>query len=297
MNAKIDLNDAALLVRVVHTRSMSAAAREHGVPVSTVSRRITRLETALGTRLLERTTRRLQLTDAGRSYFAHAERAVADLTEGSAIVRDLQDEPRGRVRIVCPLVFSSIASAAVFDYLATYPQVSVDLELSDRVAEIDGFDLAIVVGKVRDTTDLVARELQRSSRKLLLASPAYLREHGTPRRFADLARHACIAARSSDGLATWTLLHRGRKRRFTFAPRLAVTEYQAAYRAVRAGLGISIIPERTSAQDVEARRLVRVLPGIEGESGGVYLLYRAHRSLTPAVRACIDRLTQAMAQP
>src|ERR1700761_6256571 len=105
MDARVnlDLNDVSLLVRVVQTRSFSAAGRERGVPVSTVSRRIARLESALGLRLLERTTRSLRLTDAGRAYFAHAERAVDDLAQGSDLVRDLQKEPRGRVRILAPI--------------------------------------------------------------------------------------------------------------------------------------------------------------------------------------------------
>src|ERR1700761_6937389 len=118
MDARVnlDLNDVSLLVRVVQTRSFSAAARERGVPVSTVSRRITRLEAALGIRLLERTTRRLRLTDAGRPFFAHAERAVDDLAQGSDRVHELQKEPRGRVRIMAPIGLGAAVANVVYSY-------------------------------------------------------------------------------------------------------------------------------------------------------------------------------------
>lgn len=286
---KVDLNDVALLVRVVQTHSFSAAARERGVPVSTVSRRIARLESVLGIRLLERTTRRLRLTDAGRAYFAHAERAVDDLAQGTDRVRELQKEPRGRVRVMAPIVLGAAVANVIYTYLAKHPGVSIDLELDDRRVDLlaEGFDVAILTGKV-DSTDFVARELWRATRKLLYASPRYLEARGAPRRVDDLARHDCIATRAADGIATWTLGLARRKRRIAFEPRFYVSEFSAAHRAALAGIGIAMLPEVLCAQDVAEKRLVRVLDGYEGESGGVYLLYRAHRSLTAAVRTCID---------
>lgn len=292
MSARInlDLNDVALLVRVVQTQSFSAAARERGVPVSTVSRRVARLETGLGIRLLERTTRTLRLTDAGRAYFAHAERALDDLAQGSDRVHELRKEPHGRVRVMAPLALGAAVSNVVYGYLKKYPGVSVDLELDERRGDLvaEGFDIVIVTGKV-DTTDFVARELWASTRKLLFASPRYLEARGTPRRVDDLAKHDCIATRAADGMATWTLTTGGReKRRVAFAPRFYVKEFSAAHGAVLAGVGIAMLPEVLCAQDVAAKRLVRVLDGYEGAVGGVYLLYRAQRSLTAAARTCID---------
>lgn len=293
MRAKIDLdlNDVALLVRVVQRRSFSAAARERGVPVSTVSRRIARLESALGLRLIERTTRTLRLTDAGRRYFDHAERAMDDLAQGTGQVRELQDEPRGRVRIAAPIAFGPAVANTVYRYLARHPGVSIDLEIDGRRPDSDsGFDIAIVTEKLKDTDDFVAREVRPMTRKLLFASPHYLKERGTPRGVEELALHDCIATRATDGHATWTLAQGRTKRRFTFAPRLYVSEFSAAYRAVLAGVGIAMLPESLCAQDVNRRHMARVLEGWEGEAAGVYLLYRAHRSLTAAVRTCIDHL-------
>ncbi|RYE89678.1 MAG: LysR family transcriptional regulator [Myxococcales bacterium] len=297
MNARIDpdLNDVALLVRVVRLQSFSAAARERGVPVSTVSRRIARLEAALGIRVLERTTRRLRLTDEGRGYFAHAERAVDDLAQGTDRIRELQKEPRGRVRVVAPLVLGAAVSGVLYAYLARYPEVSVDLELDDRRVDLlaEGFDIAVVTGRV-DSTDFVARELWTTSRKLLFASPSYLAARGAPRRLDDLARHDCIATRAPDGVATWTLVQGRRKRRVSFEPRFCVSEFSAAYRAVLAGLGIALLPEVHCTADVARKKLVRVLDGCEGEPGGVSLLYRSHRALTAAVRTCIDHFLAAL---
>ncbi|AGP32399.1 LysR family transcriptional regulator [Sorangium cellulosum] len=294
MDAQIDLdlNDAALLVRVVRARSFSAAARERGVPVSTVSRRIARLESALGVRLLERTTRRLRLTDAGRAYFGHAERAIDDLAQGTHHVRELQSEPRGRVRIVAPVSLGAAVASAVCTYLAKHPRVSVDLEIDSRRVDLlaGSFDIAIVPGKVDDTTDFVARELWRATRKLLYASPRYLEARGVPQRVEDLARHDCIAMHATEGMATWTLGQGRRRRRFAFEPRFYVSESSAAYRATLAGIGIAMLPEVFCAEDVAAKRLVRVLDGYEAEAGGVSLVYRAHRALTAAVRTCVDHL-------
>lgn len=289
MDANVNLNDVALLVRVIQTRSFSAAARERGVPVSTVSRKISRLEQALGLRLLERTTRRLVLTDAGRRYFAHAERAIEDLAEGGAVVRELQTEPRGRVRILAPVTLGGVITDVLVSFLARYPAVGVDLELAERTLDLgsETFDLAIITGRV-DTSDFIARPLWRSSRKLLFASPRYLEERGTPRTIADLTRHACIATRGGDGTATWTLARNRVTKRFAFAPRLYVSESSAAHRAARAGVGIAMLPEVLCVEDVAHGHLVRVLPRFEGQVGGVALLYRAHRSVTAAIRACID---------
>ncbi|AUX24105.1 LysR family transcriptional regulator [Sorangium cellulosum] len=291
MDARInlDLNDVALFVRVVQARSFSAVARERGVPGSTVSRRIARLESVLGIRLLERTTRRLRLTDAGQAYFAHAERAVDDVWQGTDRVRELRKEPRGRVRVLAPIILGASVANVIYTYLAKHPGVSIDLELDERRIDLlaEGFDIAILKGKA-DSGDFVARELWRSTRKLLYASPRYLEARGAPRRVEDLARHDCIATRATEGFATWTLYQGRSKRRVTVAPRFYVNEFSAAHGAAIAGVGIAMLPEVRCLEDVAEERLVRVLDEVEGESGGVYLLYRAHGSLTAAVRTCID---------
>jgi DNA-binding transcriptional LysR family regulator len=284
-----DLNDVALFVLVVQAASFSSAARARGVPVSTVSRRIARLESALDARLLERTTRRLHLTDAGRQYFAHAERAIDELGQGSNHLRALDVVPRGRVRITAPVGVGRMLTSALASYIDAAPAVSVELELSDRRADLlaEGFDIAVRSGRI-DTADFVGRQIVATARGLF-ASVEYLDRRGRPRRLADLLAHDLIATRSSATGTVWELFGGGRRRRrhrFAFAPRFVVNDLATARYAVRSGIGISMLP----TADLEAGELERVLPRLAGESGGLWLLYPAHRSLTAAVRSCVDHL-------
>ena len=294
--ATIDLNDVELFVRVVRTKTFSAAARERGALVSTVSRAISRLEATLGARLLERTTRALRLTDAGRAFFDHAARAMDDVAEGTGQLRERQIEPSGRVRILAPTWLADAVANVIYRFLAKHPHVSVDLVFDQRSTGpgAQGFDIAIVAGRPADTSDFVAREVWRASPRCLFASPRYLRARGTPARIDDLAQHDLIAFRAIEGFTTWSLTHGRSKRRHTFAPRLYTSEISVAQRAAVAGLGIALLPESLCEADISKNRLVRVLDGWEGERGGVHLLYRAHRSLTAAVRACIDHLLEVL---
>ncbi|MBX3191831.1 MAG: LysR family transcriptional regulator [Labilithrix sp.] len=298
MNAKVipretpDLNDVALFVQVVRAASFSIAAREHGVPVSTVSRRVARLEARLGTRLLERTTRRLRLTDVGGRYFEHAERALDELTEGNRHVRALHAVPRGRVRITAPVGVGPRLASAIAPYLLATPLVSIEIDLTERRVDIlgEGFDIAIRAGAL-DDGDFVARKLFDATRGLF-ASKAYLARRGRPKRLADLASHDLVATRASPNGATWDLVvdpddaGRGRRHRFAFKPRLVVNELLAARHAAIAGAGVTLLP---TAQ-VEPGTLERVLPKIAGEPGGLWLLYPAQRRLTAAARSCIEHL-------
>lgn len=194
--------------------------------------------------------------------------------------------------MLAPITFGAAVTKATYRYLAAHPGVAIELELQDRrrvdlLAE--GFDIAIFGGRVdTDSTDFVARQLWQPSRKLLYASPAYLRARGAPRRVEDLRRHDCIAMRAADGVATWTLNHGRSKRRVTIEPRFSANDSSAAYGATLHGLGVAMLPEVICAKDVAAKKLVRVLDGYEGEAGGVYIMYRSRRALTAAVRSCID---------
>jgi DNA-binding transcriptional LysR family regulator len=285
-----DLNDVALLVEVVQAASFSAAAKARGVPVSTVSRRIARLEATLDTRLLERTTRRLRLTDAGRAYFAHAERAIDELGQGSHHLRALDVVPRGRVRITAPVGIGRMLTSALTSYMADAPAVSIELELSDRRADLlaEGFDIAVRSGQI-DTADFVGRQIFASTRHLF-ASKEYLDRRGRPRRLAALAAHDLIATRSSASGAVWELYSgrdRSRRRhRFAFKPRFVVNDLMTARHAARSGIGVAFLP----STEVDRGELERVLPALAGEPGGLWLLYPAHRSLTAAVRSCVDHL-------
>ncbi len=280
----IDLNDVALFAEVAAAASFSKAARARGVPVSTVSRRVARLEADLGARLIERTTRRLHLTDMGRSYLAHAERALDELGEASRQLKQLQAEPRGHVRITAPFGFGEALTATLAPYLAATPHVSVEIELTDRRVDVaaEGFDIAVRSGPL-ESADHVARKLAETTRHLF-ASRDYLKRRGRPERLADLGDHALIATRAAASGAVWDLRVGAKRQRFAFKPRLVVNELFAARSAARAGLGIVLLPALVHSG------LERVLPEVTGEPAGLWLLYPARRSLTAAVRSCAEHL-------
>jgi DNA-binding transcriptional LysR family regulator len=292
VDATIDLNDVRLLVEVVHAASFTSAAKARGVPVSTVSRRVARLERDVGTMLLERTTRRLRLTDAGRRFFGHAERALDELTEGANGVRSLASVPRGHVRITAPIGIGAMLTTSLASYLAEHPHVTVEVDLTDRRVDLlaEGFDIAFRSGEV-DSPDFVGKLVYASSRGLF-ASKDYLKRRGRPKNLADLARHDLIAMRASSRGAVWDLVTRGgRTKRFTFTPRLVVNEMMAARSAAVAGGGIAFLPEQQTNP-----ALARVLPEIGGSPGGMWLLYPARRSVTAAVRSCVDHLLSTLPQ-
>lgn len=294
MDAKVDspdLNDVALFVDVVRAESFTAAAKTRGVPVSTVSRRITRLEGRLDTRLLERTTRRLHLTDIGRSYFQHAEAALVQLGEGTQLVRTFHVAPHGRVRITAPTGLGPILARVLAPYLAAYPDVTIDIELTDRRVDIleEGFDIAVRTGRI-ESSELVARKIFETSRALY-ASKAYLAEHGRPKRIADLPKHHLIASHATTSGAVWELYTNGKRHRVSFKPRLVVNDMTTARMAVTAGIGISLLPRSVVATDLET-----VLPSASGPLGGLWVLYPARRGLTAAVRTCADHVIAQLLQ-
>jgi len=311
-DAAPDLNDVALLVRVVQTASFSAAAKERGVPVSTVSRRIARLEARLGTRLLERTTRSLRLTDVGRTYFAHAERALDELMQGNRHVRAQHVVPRGRVRITSPVGLGPVITSTLAPYLLKTPLVSIELDLTERRVDLlsEEIDIAVRAGHV-DSPDFVARKIV-DARRYLFASKAYLDRRGRPKQLADLSSHDLIATRSSSSGAVWELFsglgaeggretegeraagNGPRRHRFAFKPRLFVNELMAARQAAISGIGITLLSSREGPSPGDHGELERVLPNFAGEKGGLWVLYRAHRSLTAAVRSCAEHLLASL---
>ena len=286
-----DFNDVVLFVRVVRAGSFSAAARELRVPVSTVSRRIARLESVLDARLLARTTRTLRLTDLGKTYLEHAERAMDELREADELVRAAQAVPRGRVRITAPLGLGASVTRALASYLERYPLVSVELDLTERRVDLqaNAIDLAVRSGPIDG--DVVARKLSTSSRGIY-ASSRYLERRGRPKRIDDLASHDLIAvSRSSIYGTVWTLIPSAKSPSrtvpFSFTPRFSVSNLMAAKEAAMAGIGIALLP----AQHVADGELQRILPNVTGQPGELWLVYsRRRKALSAAVRTCMDHL-------
>jgi DNA-binding transcriptional LysR family regulator len=254
----IDLNRVRLFVRVVEDGSFTAAAKRLGLPKSSVSKGMTALEKSLGVRLLQRTTRALNLTDAGRSWYQQVRPALASLTDSTASLSARAAEPRGRVRFTCPPDANDFVARYVARFRRQYPQVHIDVSLVSRHVDLiaEGFDLALRVGELKDSS-LVVRKVHDAA-LALYASREYLRQHGAPKRVADLARHPCIALNAPSGRAVWTLTAAsGETESVEVSCPITTDVVQFVARAVVSGLGIALLPEHMANG---VRELQRVLP-------------------------------------
>ena len=244
MGQRLDIEALENIVAVARAGSISAAARVLGQPKQSVSRRLLALEAQLGVRLLERTTRALQLTAEGHALCDRAERILADLSETQQLIAERAHEPEGPLRVSAPMLLGqTILGTAVATYCRRYPKVDLDVELSDRKVDLveEGIDVALRVGLVLDTS-LIAR-LLATTELILVASPRYLAEHGTPVEPADLRNHAAIVAPSRAPAPDW-LLERGRQRVAATARRCCrVSSLKLAAEIVAAGTGIAMLPE------------------------------------------------------
>ena len=285
----LDLNDIMVFARVVEAGSFTAAARVLAMPKTTVSRRIAALERELGVRLLQRTTRSLNMTDAGRLYYEQSSQALRTIEEANLRLAETRAEPLGTIRISAPVGFAGqYLTPAVIEFLAIYPKTGVELRLTDDRLNLveDGIDLAFRTGVLPDST-LIARKLG-STFRLLCASPDYLARCGTPQALADLAHHHCVIAGQSATGAHWALDGPDGQETVTVAGRFAANEMQAVATAALAGYGIAQLPGAMAEPFIRERRLVRVLGDYTTQAGGLYVLYPSSRFLSPLVKAFVD---------
>ena len=290
--ADFDLNDAQLFAKVVEKGSFSGAARLLGLPVSSVSRKVARLEEQLGSRLLHRTTRKLSLTDAGRTYHDMVSSALEQLHAAAAAVSGLQAEPSGRIRFTSVPGLSRYAWGLVEEFLARYPKVSIEMDLTERTVDMieGGYDLALRAGQLPDSS-LVSRKLMTTSFGLM-ATPAYLDAHGRPATLDDLAEHECVVFGLSLRGAQWRLQQGRKTKEVPIRGRLAITDLEAVVQACLRGLGIAMLPLQMTELLVARGELERVLADWSGPTGGLYLVYPSRRHLSPSVRAFMDYLAE-----
>ncbi|MBN9050402.1 MAG: LysR family transcriptional regulator [Rhizobiales bacterium] len=285
-----------VFVRVVSLGSFSAAARSLGLSQTMVTKHITALEERLGVTLLHRTTRRLNLTEAGRRYLQSSERILAEIEEAETLAVADRVEPRGTLRINVPLAFGMREIAPILPrFAARHPKLTVDLGLADRMVDLieERWDLAIRIGRMADSS-LVARKLA-PLRLMVCASPAYLQEHGTPKTVDDLRRHSCLgymlsAATSAD---RW-LFGKDGKMSVPISGRFRADNGDALRLAALEGLGLIYQPTFLLADDLRDGRLRAVTldkPPVTFD--GVFAVYPAERHPPAKVRACIDFLVEA----
>ena len=294
----IDMNEVLMFSRVVESGSFTAAAAALGVPKSTVSRKVSALEERLGARLIERTTRRLRLTEAGTLLYERARRIALALDEAEAAVGELQDRPKGTLRLTAPIDMGNAWLGPVLaDFVRLYPEVRLDIELSNHVVDLlaEGFDVAIRAGKLVDSS-LVARKLG-TSRMALFASPDYVASHPAPTTPQQLVDHDVLLFRSPRFEATWTLTRKGEQVDVQLHSRLSANDFTMLRGLLRAGVGIGMLPDVTGALGVRSGALVRVLPGWCLGEGQVSAVYPSARHLSATLRAFLDHLRDRLSPP
>ena len=285
----VDLNDIVVFARVVEAGSFTAAARLLAMPKTTVSRRIAALEREVGVRLLQRTTRSLNLTDAGRLYYEQSSLGLRTIEEANLRLAQARAEPSGTIRISAPVGFGGhFLIRAVVDFLALYPKTNVELRLTDDRLNLveDGIDLAFRTGILQDST-LIARKLG-STHRLLCASPDYLARQGMPESPADLTHHQCVIAGPSASGAHWLLDGPRGQETVVVAGRFAANEMQAVVAAALAGFGVAQLPQAIAEGLIDDGRLQRVLGDYTTPAGGLHVLYPSSCHLSPLVKAFIE---------
>ena len=292
-----ELGELAALVAVARERSFTRGARALSMPKSTVSKRIASLEARLRIRLLQRTTRAVGTTEAGRVLVERATRILADLEDAGRAVMELDASPRGLVRLTTPaLMAERLVAPALVALLARAPDLALEVIATDRVVDVvgEGFDVALRTGRAADSS-LVGRRL-RPWDNLVCASPAYVARRGRPRRPEDLRGHACIAFRRDAASPTsWTFARARRSVTVAVAGRFTASSQELARAAALAGLGVVNLARFVVEDDVRAGGLVRLLPAWTVPAGELYILYPGQRLLGSGARAVIDALVESLA--
>jgi len=294
-----NLTDIAVFVQVVESGSFTAASDRLGLSRSVVSKYITRLEDRLGVRLMNRTTRRLSLTEAGQTFFTGSQRGLQEIETAETEVSRLQETPRGKLRLNAPMSFGILHIApALPDFLRRYPDLSVDMSLDDRQVDLveEGFDLAIRIAELPDSS-LVARRLG-PCRHVVCASPNYLELYGSPRTPDDLRKHNAITYRYQASPGEWRLL--SSEKHFVSIPvtgSIQMNNSLAIREAVLCGAGITLIPTFLVGDDLKAGRLYEVLPEYRAQEISIYAVYPERRHLSPKVRAFVEFMKERLSDP
>ena len=284
------LESMTAFVCVARAGGFSAASRELGIPLATLSRRVAELESALGVRLLHRSTRQVVVTDAGRAFFAACQRALDDLRDAEDAVKSEYRTPRGDLMITAPIAFGRLHLQPVaLEFLTAHPQINLRLQLIDKVLNIaeEHIDLALRIAHLPDSS-LTALTLG-SDRLVVCGSPAYLEAHGAPSRPEDLMQHDCIAWATLGPRDTWWFRSdSGTDKQYPIRTRLATTLAESALDAAVSGIGLVQVTSYQASQAVGAGRLVVLLRKFECKATPVSLVYVRDRLVPLKLRAFID---------
>lgn len=287
------LNDMALFVEVVKAKGFRHAAEAMGIPNSTVSRRINNLEKAVGLRLLHRTTRKIELTEAGQIYFDRCKRIVDEAKLAHEQLDSMLAQPTGVLRASLPVDFANIYLAPLLtEFARLYPGISFDFDLTPRLVDLvsEPFDIAIRMGNPTNS-NLIARQLA-SLPCYLYASPRYIKEFGEPKKPSDLAHHQCIGFRTAKGSA-WTLRKGKQSLEVNVSGRFQLNSVGMIRKLVSLDMGIAVLPEQIVAEDVANGRIVRILIDWEAPPTPVYAMTET-RLLPAKTQRFIDFLRERL---
>lgn len=289
----MDLNEIAVFAKVVEVGSFVRASRELSMPKSTVSRKVSGLEERLGARLLQRTTRKLSLTDVGRAYYAHAARVLEEIEAAELAVTRLQEVPRGLLRVSVPVNVSYMGPHFT-SFLQRYPEVDLEMVCSDRVIDLieEGFDLAIRIGKLADSS-LIARYLG-SSKSYAVASPRLLQHRGALKSPKELERFPAVLFGAMPEPTVWRLVRGDEAAKVTLRPRFVVNDFDLVHGAALDGQGIALLPEERAQDDLNTKKLVRLLPEWCSPAVPIHAVYPSTRHLSPKVKAFVEHLQTQM---
>jgi DNA-binding transcriptional LysR family regulator len=293
-----DLNDLRFLVAVVDHRGYSSAGRALNTPKSRLSKRIAQLEERLGVRLLQRTTRRFAVTEIGERFYAHCRAALEEAQAAQDVVDELRAEPRGTVRMSCPVsLVQTIIAHVLPDFLAAYPKVQVRVLSSDRRVDVigEGFDLAVRVREKLDTDASLVLRTFGLSRVLLVAAPAFLEERGRPGAPAQLEQLPLLSMLEHDGAQILELSGPDGARVSVEMPARVISgDFALLLEAAKRGLGVATLPEFVCAPAIVKGELDVVLPEWTMPQGTMHFVYPSRRGQLPSVRALVDFLAERL---
>jgi DNA-binding transcriptional LysR family regulator len=292
-----DLNAVTAFAKVVELKSFRAAAGALGIPKSTVSRKVAELEDALGARLLERTTRSLRLTDAGKAYHARVCPALDALGEAERAVEEQNAKPSGRLKLSMTVEGGQTLLGPILGELMTlYPDVQVDVELLDRRVDLieEGFDLAIRAGMLTDSS-LIAKKLGTPGCLHVFASPAYLKARGTPQHPQELSGHDCLIMSAQSTPTAWTFKDKRKPITVKVRVRSEANSFMLLRELAVAGHGLVRLPRYLAAEALARGELVSVLGRFLPDAMPWHAVYPSARNLSPKVRALVALLERHFA--
>ena len=293
-----DLNDLYFFAKVADFCSYTAAAKALGLQTSKLSRRIAALESELGVRLINRTTRRLSLTEAGKTLHRHCLALLDEAQAAKDAMSQLLGSPQGLVRISCP---TGLLQGGVADvlarFLAKHPHVRVALDATNRRVDVvdEGLDIAVRVRKPPLEDSDLAMLAFGPDEMILVASPAFVASHGEPQALEDVARMPTLSTGRADERSTWSFVGTdGEPAELIHTPRLCTDDLFTLRRAALQGIGAALLPRLLVATALESGALIRLLPSLKAHTGIMHAVFPSRRGMVPAVRALLDSLSEAV---